>query len=161
MSEMGDMYMNQGGDLNRETFVRCDRCKRVIPKGEGEYLTPVCQCTQEERDAYVKPRAWTAEEVRDMLIKKIRDITAYWATTNLPNLARTPEEDIRYRCDGVAFTILSTLDGGSLGLPGFDLIPMPHPDDKQYHKDHGENWFDPKTRISTTLHEFYHKRDPK
>lgn len=108
-----------------------------------------------------KPRAWTADEVRDMLIEKFRELADYWAETDLTRKEfelNTPEEIAAYRCHGVAFSILSTLDGCS-DLPGFDLIPTPHPSDKAYHMASGENYFDPKMRLSTTLHEFYHKRE--
>lgn len=104
------------------------------------------------------PRAWTADEIRDMLIEKFREIADYWAETDLkrPEFGNmTPQEDIAYRCHGVAFTMLSTLDGCSMDLPGFDLIPTPHPSDKQYCIDEEENWFDPEMRISTTLHEYF------
>lgn len=71
---------------------------------------------------------------------------------------RTPEEEIRYRCDGVAFTILSTLDGSSLDLPAFNLVPAPAEEDQAYYEENGENWFDPNTVLDFTLHEYYHRR---
>jgi hypothetical protein len=83
------------------------------------------------------PRAYTEAEVIDMLVSHVSEVADYWATTDLkrPEFGiTTPEEDIRHRCRGVAFTVLSTLDGASLGLPGFDLIPTPHPSDKAYHE---------------------------
>lgn len=46
-----------------------------------------------------------------------------------------------------------------MDFPGFDLIPTPHPDDKAYLKASGENWFSRKTRISTALHKYYHKKE--
>lgn len=42
-----------------------------------------------------------------------------------------------------------------MSLPGIDLLICPHKDDKQYHIDEGSNYFEPETRISTTLHEHY------
>ena len=102
-----------------------------------------------------KPRAYTADEVRDMLLDQIRAIANYWATTELD-----PEHDtIKRRCEGVAFTILSTLDGSGAVLPGFDLIPTPHPEDKDFHKANGENWFSPKTRLNYALHEYFYRKE--
>jgi hypothetical protein len=58
--------------------------------------------------------------------------------------------------DGVVHSILAMLDGESLGLPAFDLVAKPHPDDKKYHQSRGEGWIEDVTRISDTLHEHWH-----
>ena len=103
-----------------------------------------------------KLRAYTEEEVRDMLLEQIRVVARYWA--NLPDVDRVTGRalTIHDRCDGVAFSILSILDGSST-LPAFDLTVCPHKEDKQYYIENGENWFK-KTTISDMLHEHYYKR---
>lgn len=108
------------------------------------------------------PRAWTEEEVIAMIVDHVSTMADYWAKTDLkrPEFGiKTPEEDARYRCRGVAHSILAMLDGATMDLPGFDLIPTPHPDDKQFHIYEGENWFDPEMRISVTLHEHFSAKD--
>lgn len=65
-------------------------------------------------------------------------------------------------CEGVAFSILGLLDGVSVGIPGFALVPSPHPDDMQYHKDNGENWYPSEEvtkdiREDVMLHEEFYK----
>lgn len=100
------------------------------------------------------PRAYTEDEVRDMLINQIRAVVRFWA--DLPDVDRATGRHITVydRCDGVAFSILSILDGSTLGLPAFDLVPAPHEEDKQYFIENSENWFEPVV-ISEALHEHY------
>lgn len=95
------------------------------------------------------PRAYTADEVRDMLLQHSVDLARYWATTPGVN---TVEE----RCEGVVFSMLVMLDGGTGDLPGFTLTPTPHEDDKAYCISQGENWFEPVV-INDVLHEHLHR----
>ncbi len=94
-------------------------------------------------------RAYTHDEVVSIIIDHSRMMAKYWA--NLPD--KTPLE----RCEGVAFSILTLLDGSTMSLPGVDLILRPHESDKEYHIENGENYFEPDMIISTALHEFFHK----
>ena len=107
-----------------------------------------------------RPRAYTAAEVRDMLIDHIKATVAYWA--NLPDVdnATGKKMTVLSRCDGVAFSILSALDGASMSLPGFALRPTPHPEDKAFRVAGGENWFDADTEIQDVLHEHYTMKRP-
>lgn len=80
-----------------------------------------------------KPRACTEDEVRAKLIEHIEDLIDYWATL--------PDKTVEDRLHGVAFSILVTLDGESADLPGFIVAPAPHPDDQEFLRKQGENWF--------------------
>lgn len=95
------------------------------------------------------PRAYTPEELREQFLDHFRLMAQYWA--DLPGL------DNISRCDGVAFSILSMLDG-SANLPVFDVIARSSPDDKQYHVEKGENWVEDGTIINEDcmLHEIYY-----
>lgn len=95
------------------------------------------------------PRAYTAEETRDMLLKKIHGLVDYWHK-------ETRVTDTREKLSGLAFSILSALDGGSLDIPGFIVMTNPHPTDKEYAKECGRNWF-PEGADLGVLHEFYHQ----
>jgi hypothetical protein len=108
------------------------------------------------------PRAYTPEEARDLFLEHIRCMVDYWATVK----GRTEKEKL----SGLAFSILVTLDGGT-NLPAFDAIPVrtgkgchfdivpcPHPTDKDYCKDNGENWFEP-VPLPGTLHELFYRRE--
>lgn len=104
------------------------------------------------------PRPYTEDEVRDMLIEHIRATARYWASLPDKDDATGHERTVLDRCEGVAFSILSALDGCSMELPAFTLKLDPHPEDKDFNLEVGSNWFEPGMEISTMLHEFFHKR---
>lgn len=95
------------------------------------------------------PRAKTAEEARKDFLDHIRHLVQYWA--NRPDAL-----------NGLAFSILSAIDGSSAALPAFTLTLDPHPDDKQYAIDNGENWYEPGVAINSDchLHDMYYKQEP-
>lgn len=57
---------------------------------------------------------------------------------------------------GVAFSILVLLDGGG-ALPGSKVILDPHPDDKDYLKSQGDDWFPTDTDIAGDIHSMFNK----
>lgn len=97
------------------------------------------------------PRAWTEDEVRDEFLQAFRDKAHYWATT--PNGGTVKE-----RCEGVAFSILVMLDGGSGMLPAYKVTVDPHPEDKAYCIAEGTNYYEPGTEITNGyLHELFYR----
>jgi len=96
------------------------------------------------------PRAKTVEEVREEFLSHVRMLASYWA--DLPN------KNARAKCEGVAFSILSAIDGCSMSLPAFDMIPHPHEEDKQYYIDNGENWYEQEIMNDCQLHEMFVNR---
>lgn len=97
-----------------------------------------------------EPRAYTADEVRDKLLDHVRALARYWAAS--------PDKSPLERCEGVAFSILALLDGSHCGIPGFDLYPSQHPDDKAYHAARGENWYDEDVLVNDCqLHELFYR----
>lgn len=90
-------------------------------------------------------RAYTYEEMRKMFLDNVAGIVKYWETVEFPGGSRE---------GGVAFSILTLLDGCG-GTPGFDLIPSPHPEDEDYCKSIGENFWVPKNLSDGGLHEQY------
>ena len=103
-----------------------------------------------------EPREKTMEETRTEFLERVWTMIDYWEKQPSP---------LRGKLDGLAFSILTILDGGS-DLPAFIVAPMPHVDDKLYHKERGENWypenshFDVKADIAGGLHELFYKHDP-
>lgn len=79
-------------------------------------------------------REKTITEVQQDLIDHIWDLIEYWEKESR---AKTPRDKL----EGLAHSILSTLDGCSMNLPRFAIIPNPHPDDKQYYIENGEDWY--------------------
>ncbi len=90
------------------------------------------------------PRASTPEEIRDMFMDSCRSVADYWAGP-LPEAATCRE-----RIQGALHSWLCIIDGVS-GMHGFDLVASPHPDDKEYQRENGENWSEPGTVINDTM----------
>jgi len=78
-------------------------------------------------------RAKTAEEVRAEFLDCLRSNISYWATRE-----GMPE---REKLEGLTFSFLTLLDGVS-GMPCFDLLIRPHSDDKQFHIDEGQDYYE-------------------
>lgn len=101
------------------------------------------------------PRAYTEEEVRAMFLEHIWDLVRYWERT-------APPQSTADRLAGLAFSILSMLDGSSTELPAFRVVCNPHPSDEAFCKEQGENWFPAGVDIgSFSLHENFHRYKPE
>ena len=100
-------------------------------------------------------RALTVDEVREEFLNHARSVARYWAGLDGSNV---PEEYTPIqRTMGSVFTLLAAIDGCSMGLPGFELIPNPHPDDMQYAISEHEDYFPSGGDIAGCLHELFHK----
>jgi len=84
-------------------------------------------------------RELTTAEVRERFLAKVRTIVDYWADEGTEG--PLANQSLRQRCEGVAFSILVTLDGEDAELPGFVVAPNPHPDDKIYCREHDLDWY--------------------
>ena len=69
-------------------------------------------------------------EVREEFVHHVKNLVDYWDKC----------ETTQDRLGGLAFSILSTIDGCSMAIPGFILAPLPHPEDKQYHLECGDKY---------------------
>lgn len=101
-----------------------------------------------------KPRAWTQKEIREKFLK---DMWARLEYCLKEDGMKTPQ----HKLEVFMHSTLAMLDGAAIDLPGFQLIPNPHPDDKDYHKERGENWFPDNVDIGGALHEEMYKHKPK
>ena len=104
-----------------------------------------------------EPRAYTPEECCEMLLDRIRNIIAYWAGEGPSNVPK--EYGPRQRCEGVAHSLLSNLDGCGATMPAFLVTPMPHHDDKAYDRERGKNWWPTDKPDLGMLHELLFKKD--
>lgn len=92
------------------------------------------------------------DEVRKQFLTSILNMLKYWH--DQPNMSAFE------RMDGLAFSILTTLDGGT-DLPGFVVAPCPHESDKEYYQKEGRNWYpefpgvEVGCDIGGALHEYY------
>ncbi len=94
------------------------------------------------------PRAYTPEELRSNVLDHISLMVEYWST--LPGL------DERSRCDGVAFSILTMIDG-SADQPPMALVALSDEEDKQFYISEGKNWVEHGTVLNADvmMHEEY------
>lgn len=100
--------------------------------------------------------------MREKFLDCLQNICSYWITTPLdrPEFQKRVKEqgEIRYRMEGMLFTILVLFDGGHGLMPAFDITPSPHETDAEYHREQGENWWDTKVINNAQLHEIYSAR---
>lgn len=100
------------------------------------------------------PRPYTADEIRAMFLRHVWEMIDYWDSE---------KPDKREAMEGLAFSLLTALDGGLIQLPPFLVIPSSQPEDKEYLRSQGENWFPPfvvgdpePCDIGGGLHEHFH-----
>jgi len=91
-----------------------------------------------------KSREYTKDEVIEKFLMHIWMMIDVWDDT--------PKHTTKEKMSGLVHSILATIDGEAAGLPAFNLEPMPHPNDKEFQKDHGENWFPRKCQMAGGLH---------
>lgn len=80
-----------------------------------------------------KPREYTDEEVREKFLRHVWSLIHWWENENRADTTHD-------KLSGLAHSIMAMLDG-STNLPAFIVAPLPHKEDKAYHKANGENYF--------------------
>jgi hypothetical protein len=85
---------------------------------------------------------YTTEEIREQFIQEVRSLVEYW--NNLP------DKNQRERLSGLAFSIMTLLDGASY-MPSFIVAPDPAPEDKEYHIEEKENYYPENFKISPKI----------
>jgi hypothetical protein len=99
-------------------------------------------------------RAKTADEVREEFLATCRELADYWAG----NLAG--EHTCHERLTGFLHSMLCIFDGVSGDLPAFDIQVSPHPDDAEFRRSQGEDWYEPGMVINDyMLHELLYRAD--
>ncbi len=95
-------------------------------------------------------RPYTPEEVREMFLENVRHLCHYWAGVE--------RDSVQEKLEGMAFSLLNMFDGTSVSMPAMDIVLRPHPDDKQFHEQQGDNYFQDGQVINDCyLHEEFHK----
>lgn len=106
----------------------------------------------------------TEDEVRAAFLDNVWNTIEYWE--KLPETADGPKT-VRDRISGAVFSVLVALDGGCMALPKFIVAPDPHPEDREYHQEHGDDWYPENHGVEVTgdlagsLHELFHSHDPQ
>lgn len=92
-------------------------------------------------------RELTPDEMKQEFLDYIHALVDYWEHED-----RAPT--IKDKLDGLAFSILNAIDGGSAELPAYALIPLGNPDDIEYCQKQGRNYYPEETEdIAGSLHD--------
>lgn len=75
-------------------------------------------------------RTHTTEEAREIFLKHVAGMVDYWKTTQL-------SDPTKCRLEGLALSILSSIDGSNCQLPSYLLIPFITDEDIEYSKQMG------------------------
>jgi len=74
----------------------------------------------------------TVEQIRDEFLSHVEHLVDYWCDT---------KENKREAMEGLAFSIMSALDGSSMALPAFIVAPLTNKDDMLYHITNGTDYY--------------------
>ena len=95
----------------------------------------------------ISSRAYTKEEVQDIFLENVINLVNYWE--NNPSAESTKD-----KLEGLAFSILSILDGECNDMPGFSVKACSCSEDIDFAKENEENYFPLESDdIAGTLHE--------
>lgn len=101
-------------------------------------------------------KEYTKDQVTENFLQNIKGLCRYWN--------RIEDQNTIEKLEGLAFSILSCIDGCSGAMPGFILAPLPHEDDKQFHIDEEDEFYYPQNHeskvncdIAGGLHELFYK----
>jgi len=78
-------------------------------------------------------REKTVEEIRDEFVDHVGHLVDYWDTL--------PDKSCREKLEGLAHSILTTIDGESVALPGYIMIPNSCLQDRDFHIEENENYY--------------------
>lgn len=92
-------------------------------------------------------KMYSEQETRDLFLEYVRDFVDYW---DKEKVSRTEA------LNGLAFSILTALDGECIDLPGFHVSPICPEEDKKFFESKGEKYFDENVDIAGCLHEHFH-----
>jgi hypothetical protein len=95
------------------------------------------------------------KQIVDLFIAHLNEIADY---TEKESRCKTTREKIRL----AIFSTLTAIDGESAALPSFTLCPSPHPEDRAYHEEKGEDYYPEESErcdIAGGLHEAWRKSE--
>jgi hypothetical protein len=93
---------------------------------------------------------YSEKEAAQQFITTVKALSRYWA-----EVAKDKADAV----DGLGFSVLSLIDGCNASSPGFDLMPVIHPDDRAEGVPpyvHGKA-----VNRNTMMHELFHRAQPR
>jgi hypothetical protein len=112
-------------------------------------------------DGEEQPRAWTAEEMSETVLGNMKMLAHYWSRCDLSRpefrdvVAKTGET--LYRLEGLLHSILCMFDGCG-ATPALSIKAAPHPDDRAFHEENGDNWWPSDVEFSISHDHLYRER---
>lgn len=94
------------------------------------FMCPACKIKRLGHN----PRALTVWEARTRFLNHVMGIIHHWEYES-----RTP--DLHGKMEGMAFSMLVMLDGGSGDMPGFIVAPRGTKEDEEFIASIGEDWW--------------------
>lgn len=138
-SRIPPLSANEFGDMNGIVIHRADM--NCVNRYCGEILSiELTSLPPTVNEFNLKP--YTAEEIRAMFITHLNESVDYWV--------KQYPHDVRKVGEGVVFSTMTLLDGCTMDLPGFHVIPMGNHEDNEYVAAIGERpWPVPPTEAIT------------
>lgn len=107
----------------------------VVPRGDMDCINKYCGtitdiATNEVSWDEFNATPYSADEIRSMFLSYVKDIVKYWVNLH-PN-------DGKQAAEGAVFSTLVALDGNSMELPGFLVIPHVQEEDNEFNADYGK-----------------------
>jgi hypothetical protein len=83
------------------------------------------------------PPPFTKEQLRLKMLKHAKMLAEHWATSRIKECEYTVQD----RIEGALFSFFVYLDSGAGNSPcAYDLVARPHPEDKSYNIENGNQW---------------------
>lgn len=96
-------------------------------------------------------RPYTREEIQEQFLDHVRNLVDYWESESRTKTSRE-------KLEGLAFSILSALDGSAAALPGFEVKAIGTEEDIEFFKENDENYYPIDGEdIAGNLHEKFYK----
>ena len=122
-----------------------DGVEAVVDRHRARLVESVFQLSKDlsalERQAEDEPREYTVDETADMFVKHLMGLADYWANSVEREKGESQKAWRQRTHEGLIHSVLATIDGNSVDLPGFRLIPMGTEEDRSYLIGEGENYF--------------------
>lgn len=133
----------------------CTKCHNVFDVkimtiiNDDFYVCPTCY----EKIQNSNPHEYTEDEIKEKLIKHFWFLLEYWEDL--------PDKTTHERMSGMLHSLLASLDGSSMEVPGFKIIPIGSKENTEFHKKFGENWYpEEDIDIGGGLHEIMYNYGP-
>jgi len=136
---------------SKEEIVRAILAINNIPKENICAMDPIRVSLEYfKKNIKVLPRALTKEEMNAKIIEHVKALVKYWETVESPYASRV---------EGMAFSMLTMIDGSTMNVPPLSLYPDTSEDNIACAIRDGENyWPNNKEAVNeqTMLHELFY-----